>query len=72
MSDTITSCAECRFWDRLATLGSMGDCRRHAPRHLWIEIHPGTQDEECPREGVWPLTCEDDWCGEFEADTHAL
>ena len=44
-------CQHCKYWK--AGPGSMGDCRRYAPR-------PGDKKE-------WPRTNPDDWCGEFKS-----
>lgn len=57
-------CKTCRFWrkpmDRIS-----GECRRNAPKPIgWVA---GNDDEEnIPRvEAVWPVTFDDDFCGEW-------
>ena len=56
-------CGSCKFWDRRS--GVAGRCRRNAPKPMgWVE---GNDDEEnIPRvEAVWPVTFDDDFCGEW-------
>lgn len=56
-----TYCKDCIFWDCLqggsATRAPEGRCRRHAP-------FPATENMEVEPATVWPLTFDDDWCGE--------
>lgn len=55
------SCAHCRFWQ--AQGGSLGLCRRQAPRSHLIGI-----GNELEVRAAWPATSEVDWCGQFAAD----
>lgn len=47
------ACFKCLWWRHNA--GQLGDCRRHSPS---IDSQTGR--------GVWPVTSEDDGCGEFQ------
>ena len=76
------TCARCRFWQRLradadewgtdhgydVVDGTTGMCRRFPPvgrrpdqdtksSHSW----------DAAKAAHWPVTWEDDWCGEFDA-----
>lgn len=70
-------CDHCRFWALSKynggkigdtyygiaghhTDGSMSDCRRHPP----IVREPGNWNPL--GEAIWPRTCRDSWCGEFQ------
>jgi len=44
-------CKDCKWWKEFGPDESGGHCHRHAPK---------------PEVG-WPITVENDWCGEFEA-----
>jgi len=62
MNNTITTtraCSECTFWNELD--GSKGECRRHAPQMIAFEV-----DEEVQFESKFPITLQEDWCGDFE------
>lgn len=59
------------FWDvGRVTLGR-GECRRSAPHPLSI-YESGHDDEETAEDDYfkrtvfWPITANDDWCGEFK------
>lgn len=53
-------CTKCCFWRPFGEHGVEGDCRKHAPRTM-----PGWN----PPDSVdWPVTLEDDWCGEAELE----
>lgn len=53
------SCEDCNFWEYLD--GEFGNCRRSAPM-----VDP-TQTPVMDREQtIWPMTRENDWCGEFQ------
>lgn len=52
-------CADCRYWLRLETNPSQGECRRYAP-------HPEAF-ESVHMIATWPITNPHDWCGEFAA-----
>ena len=55
--DTIAEkCAACRFWTKLIRDDGLGRCRRYPP-----------QQQHVPGCWVWPLTHEDDWCGEYQS-----
>ena len=58
MSDGVTRCAGCRFFDQR---GSNGRCRRHAPG-------PGNQPFAAAR---WPETHAADGCGDGEPRDHS-
>ena len=70
--------APCRFWLQLTTVGSspreIGQCRRHPPRFDGAMYRHGVRQEgaEGGSAMLWgtsyPMTAEDDWCGEFERD----
>jgi len=47
------SCSRCRFWSAL--MESFGECRISPPRM------------NAERNGEWPRTGRDDWCGAFSA-----
>lgn len=48
-------CDRCRFWDtsEFTPPSEYGHCRRFPPPTVTVGEHP------------WPVTAEDDWCGEF-------
>ena len=64
-------CAKCRFWctyeppnwrkvsTEKAFVSYQGDCKRHAPRVVG-ESETGVDGP------IWPETCYNDWCGDFE------
>jgi hypothetical protein len=51
------TCADCVFWEKdgMHAGGTIGFCRRHAPQ-------PSTFPAG---RGIWPITKDLDWCGEF-------
>lgn len=51
--DDEASCSNCMYWQALDD--TAGNCRRHAPR-------PRTSEHTWR----WPVTDDDDWCGEWE------
>lgn len=55
MSDT--RCNNCAFWRKV--LFETGECRRRSPCGLSNFSWNGHRD------GVWPVTKINDWCGEF-------
>lgn len=58
---TITrACEACAFWNSLEE--GAGECRRHAPQTIAFEV-----DDEVKFESMFPVTSEDDWCGDFQA-----
>jgi hypothetical protein len=62
MSTTTTTktCAACAHWNDLAS--GKGECRRHAPQLITFEI-----DDDVKVESRFPMTADQDWCGDFEA-----
>jgi hypothetical protein len=65
-----TYCKNCRFWRKSLNekTPSVGECRRYAPSPRSLLL-----PREGPEEGVqsdldahWPVTWDDEWCGEFE------
>jgi hypothetical protein len=53
------TCETCPFWDGPDEVG-LGICRKHAPTPSTTRTEP----EKSFRFPVWPLTVEDEWCGE--------
>jgi hypothetical protein len=51
-------CSECEFWvePKWVTRKGLGRCRRYPPSVVVGESS-----------GIWPLTDEEDWCGEYRA-----
>ena len=69
-------CENCRFWnDTSDDENDRGQCRRRPPivndvvlREL-SEPEGSAYDEiKFPIAWHWPITCSDDWCGEFQRD----
>lgn len=54
MDDDIT-CSTCAWWAQIDD-SELGQCRLHAPR-------PRDHNRDSTR---WPITAEDDWCGEWD------
>lgn len=48
-------CSDCAYWEPIDD--DAGQCRRNAPRPRAVDT--GWR---------WPITNDDDWCGEWEAD----
>lgn len=63
------TCAGCRFWnlenmDAKTSFLVFGECRRYPPTRPSVD----PKDAVSPLlDWLWPLTEEDDWCGEFRA-----
>ncbi|MBK1815960.1 hypothetical protein JIN84_10040 [Luteolibacter yonseiensis] len=58
-TQTITrACEACAYWNSLGD--DTGECRRHAPQTIAFEV-----DEEVKFESMFPMTANDDWCGDF-------
>lgn len=59
-------CATCRYWGGHAvrTSDEKGPCRRRSPTPFKAD-HPVNDIH-----AEWPMTAFDDWCGEWEEDTH--
>jgi hypothetical protein len=55
---TTRACEACAYWNKLEE--THGECRRHAPQTIAFEI-----DEEMKFESMFPVTGNDDWCGDF-------
>jgi hypothetical protein len=75
-------CSACRFWRRLeqdadefgfardyeVPDGSTGVCRRYPPSTRRADIdHASSHSWDAARGAYWPVTWDDDWCGEFDA-----
>lgn len=61
----LPSCATCRWWDTLNSLGHSGICRRMPPNGgHW---RPTREAEQNWIGANWPETINDDWCGEHQA-----
>lgn len=58
-------CETCKFWKKANEPMTIGECRRHAPKAIgWVG---GNDDEDRipPVVAVWPVTTNDDFCGEW-------
>ena len=53
-------CGYCVHWRQYMTGKPEGQCRRHAPRPIFIDRRKGGDAD-------WPGTRGDDWCGEWSA-----
>lgn len=61
MAERFDTCMFCAFWNRNKTpTDAFGQCRRHAP--LAVK-KTGDRLSTAKR---WPVTHEEDWCGDFE------
>lgn len=56
---TAKACEACAYWSEIEA--DQGECRRHAPQTLVFEV-----DDETKFESMFPVTANDDWCGDFE------
>jgi hypothetical protein len=67
----VEKCLSCQFYDRRnarptdGRAAMWGHCRRHSPH-----LNPLSAKSYLV-EGVWPLIRDDDWCGEWRANTQA-
>jgi hypothetical protein len=72
-------CATCRFWKAVEDQEGedlRGECRRLPPTFnapaarrwfvSWSGEHADAMGREDYSEGFWPLTWDDDWCGEHQ------
>lgn len=59
-SSTERLCQNCAHWNALED--NAGECRRHAPQTIAFEV-----DDEVKFESMFPVTADDDWCGDFTA-----
>lgn len=57
-------CSSCRWWVPHYVYGSVGECRRHAPRAA-LKGSVNAEEEDA-WQALWPDTSSDDWCGEHE------
>ena len=53
------ACGKCQYWEAKA---EAGECRRHAPQTVVLDLDDGVKFES-----RFPTTSSDDWCGDFEA-----
>ena len=65
MSGTCVACDICRYWDRFYDPSepndwSLGHCQRYAPKTAI-----GRDPETGERNVIWPVTRDNDWCGDF-------
>lgn len=69
-------CKTCKYWQRDShgsgvqgyhTDGKHSNCRRHAPVFAGSET---TDSIFAGRGTVWPVTAADDWCGDYDNDSH--
>lgn len=62
-------CETCVFWKRKNDISEAGRCRRYAPKPInWFVPDSGEEDDAEPTpEAVWPVTWNDDWCGEWQS-----
>ena len=60
----MNKCSFCRSWNKTKSITRnrqyiyVGECRKHTP----------IVEKEFNYYGIWPITYEDDWCGEFEIE----
>jgi hypothetical protein len=58
------ACLSCKWWDALTEFdpakGSVGCCIRYAPRPATGEAPAGGEVNV-----IWPITRDNDWCGEY-------
>lgn len=64
---TETTCKNCRFWCDHDAGWDNGECRRHAPTAVHFAQTMDEDEKRGERDTVWPATCADEWCGEWEA-----
>jgi hypothetical protein len=58
----LDSCGACRFWRREGSRrAGWGQCRRLPP------ALPAVRTDKLKLVGVWPVTEERDWCGEWRS-----
>ena len=66
--DSAERCQTCRFWERSTFqtgVATIGTCRRYAPRGpLALPYGPAGDLAEVQ---TFPVTNDDDWCGEYVA-----
>ncbi len=64
-------CKDCKWWDYIDSenvdnTGGFGECKRNAPLPYHIP------DSNVGISVKWPVTDDDDWCGEFEDKKQVL
>ncbi len=63
-------CSDCRFWRNWdSEMTNLGECHRFPPQMGTVRQMDGDEDVLLtirPRDGGWPLTAPDEWCGEFQ------
>lgn len=57
------TCSNCRYWEREDELSDGGICRRYPPS---IRTTAMDDNDEYSGYPIWPLTLEDEWCGEHK------
>lgn len=83
--ERVERCADCRFWDiseqpiSKPGMVDLGACRRMPPVVVTDMLPIISQRDKYPEEaaeyaekGIWPLTCDCDWCGEFQPNGRQL
>jgi hypothetical protein len=62
-------CACCKWWNRIREPPIIGECRARCPSVPTLRHRP-----QQPRElsGVWPITEQDGWCGDFKRRSEKL
>ena len=56
-------CYTCRFWN--ASSHGDGERRRHPPRIMLVPDSDGDDPELPGMQTLWPMTDQEDWCGEW-------
>ena len=63
-----SACVNCRYWRADRTDPEVGYCKRYAPRpSMGAIIRHDSGTAETVDHAIWPLTMDDDWCGQFRA-----
>ena len=66
-ADGSKSCEKCLFWHQYKKRVDQGECRRFAPQHLDAPPPDALGGLVIKNRGIWPVTINSDWCGEFKA-----
>jgi hypothetical protein len=64
MTPPMVECDECRYWARDPHRSASGECHRYAPRGFLVPDKQTADADE--RWAYWPLTTENEGCGEGE------
>jgi hypothetical protein len=58
------TCGTCPFWNDISTIEDedIGECKRCSPRLATLDSQ--LNEDEMARQGLWPITEFDEWCGE--------